>query len=77
MQDREFNFSITRETKELWEKLKKEGRQDEFKKLFWETTQGALVSQTIKNRKKAIADVIIGGQPGGEPTYIIVKVMPL
>ena len=77
MQKREFNFSIARETKLLWDKLKQKGRQDEFKELFWGTTQGGLVSQTIKNSGMVATDVIFGEQLGGNQTFIIVKVKPI
>lgn len=77
LQTGECMFSLTRETKELLEKLKQEGKEKEFSQRFWRTQQGRFVSHTLRKNGMAVVATTVEKRPGDLQENIYFKVRPL
>lgn len=76
LQTGECKFSISRDTKILWEKLKNEGREEDFSQIFWRTQQGIIVTQTMRKRGIKASTVSVEKRPEDRLVYLYIKTKP-
>lgn len=73
----ERKYSLSKEVRALWEKLQKEGRQQDFEIQLWKTQQGIAIKQNLEKRNQITTKISVEKRPedNEENLYIKVKVV--